>query len=67
MPQQPFVANADASKSVSTDMSTASISDFHSFIKRQRGNSDEDVRQNAERLLLRETFPDRRRGDSGSN
>ena len=54
--QQPFVANADASKSVLINMSTANISGFHSFIKRRRGKGDGEVRRHVERLLLRLDF-----------
>ena len=54
--QQPFAANADASKSVLIGMSTANISGFHTFIKRRRGKGDGEVRRHVERLLLRLDF-----------
>ena len=37
--QHPFVANADASKSVSFNVNTAIISGFHTFIKRRQGKA----------------------------
>ena len=54
--QQPFVANADASRSVLINVSTANISGFHTFIKRRRGGGDGEVRRHVERLLLRLDF-----------
>jgi gamma-tubulin complex component 4 len=54
--QQPFVANADASKSMLINMSAANISGFHTFIKRRRGRGDGEVRRHVERLLLRLDF-----------
>lgn len=54
--QQPFVANADASKSALINMSTADVSGFHAFVKRRRGKGDREVRRHVERLLLRLDF-----------
>jgi len=54
--QQPFVANADASKSVLIDVGAADLSGFHTFIKRRRGRGDGEVRRHVERLLLRLDF-----------
>ncbi|CAL1694103.1 unnamed protein product [Somion occarium] len=57
--QQPFSAAADASKSMVYNMSTASASGFHTFIRPKRGKrleGDEEVRRHVERLLLRLDF-----------
>ncbi|KAH8099321.1 gamma-tubulin ring complex protein [Cristinia sonorae] len=56
--QQPFSAT-DASKSMLYNMSTASASGFHTFVRPKRGKrleGDEEVRRHVERLLLRLDF-----------